>query len=436
MKLKRFLSIVLCMAMVLATVAIPAQATVENFRIYQQEDFEDVTDSATWLEANRTTSETTSFNIQESWKTYVEIADDNNYLKVEDYARIYPLHLTPGKEKYVFEFDFTLESFKSKARDFQNGVAQIALGSTYTRSFSDILFKASGEADENGDYTVDTLELFGTSHPIKKEGWFHFEVIYDVSNMNITVTGTDEADNKYSGSYELKNNWPQVQVERANASSGGEGVPCPMWDNFKIYDYVDVQLPDSTGRYYRENFESVTDPDAWLAGAQKTSNVSPIELYFASHVGVELGEENNYLKTLDYARIWPFHLTTGDGKYVTEFDMTLESFTSNAKGEQGGMFMIDLGSTYGKCWKDVHFKTSQAEPDENGNYKVDTLSLFGTDYEIKAEGWFSFVIVYDCQAMTIEVTATDEAGNKYTASQALKKQWSDIQFERECATNQ
>ena len=93
MKLKRFLSIVLCMAMVLATVFVPAQATVENFRVYQLEDFEDVTDSATWLEANRTTSMTTSFLIDASWKTYVEIADDNNYLKVEDYARIYPLHL-------------------------------------------------------------------------------------------------------------------------------------------------------------------------------------------------------------------------------------------------------------------------------------------------------------------------------------------------------
>ena len=364
------------------------------------------------------------------------LEEDNNYFKTTNYARIWPTHLTPATGKYVTEFDMTFDKFTSKATSGRI-IGMIDTGSTWDYCWKDIHFKTSqSEPDADGNYKMDIISIYNVDYEIKNEGWFHFAVTYDCEAMKINVEITDEEGFTYRGSNDLKKVNSDIQYERANAGDQTLDMPAAIFDNFKISDYVEPVEPEKefTGVFYEEDFEEVTNSDLWVNENASKSDKTPFEIPLNANVSVALTEENNYLQAGYFARFYPLSLTSADGKYLVEFDFKPESFKTKTKGWGNGVGYIALGSTYGNSFADILFKTNQSATDADGNYTINVIGLFGTEFEILNEGWFSFDVIYDCEKMEITVKATDAGGNVYEATQDLAKVDVQLQYERGSST--
>lgn len=420
MNFKRILSVAVSFVMTASAFCVAplsADAAINKVSVYYSEDFEKVTNSDTWVAENSSESEYTPFHIESGWGVSIDLGEENNALHSTKYTKLFPLYQTEKTGKYMLEFDYLPETFTTTSVDWQMGADQIALGSTYSRSYSDILLMTSQtEADENGNYKLDTLRIFGVNKKIQKEGWLHFEVLYDCENMKITVNVTDEDGNVMTEKSNLASTNPEFLQEKRKI----ENV---YFDNFKIYDVVDIQIPDAMGRYCVEDFEDITDSEEWETENTTASRYSPFQT--GGYLGTQevvMTEENNYLEVTSNVRIYPLAQTTKDGKYVLEFDMMPQKYTTPKTNWEAAIFQSDLGSTMSEDWHAIKLTSNG-----NTNYSsteaevpVDTLYVFGNSMTLCQSGWIHFEVVYDCVNMTINAKATDEEGNTVEGNATLK----------------
>ena len=132
---------------------------------------------------------------------------------------------------------------------------------------------------------------------------------------------------------------------------------------------------DDTITYFYEDFEAETNATSWVTAAENRTGI-PFQTWGATSViQVVTGNDNNYLSVVRVFDVFPLSQTTQNGKYKFEFDIKPHSYTCSATNWASEVFQVSLGGT-GNDYHAVAIGSSAGASLTGGSYPVDKLTLF------------------------------------------------------------
>lgn len=408
MKLKKFLSASIALSITASMAVMPMSAKAEDeMNVYYSQDFEAVTDFKAWEAENNLPSMATPFR---TWGdrdvTELEESDGNTYIWSKSLS-ILPLAQTAKTGKYVFEYDFQPESYTAPATNWEAGVVQMKVGSTYNTNqdwHAILLSSSAGKSLTDGEYPVDTVTVFGKAMTICGSGWINAKILYDCEAMKITITVTDEEGNSITASENMASIGEAYEGMPEFAMSGllndlGFGG---RMDNIKIYDYVEPKQPDTgleDGVYYLENFDSTTKEE-WDAKYNSDKRIDYQVTYAWGNTFTTLEDGNNVLHKTNGDAYW-FDVTPQTGIYELKFDIRPAIKTAAANTT---VTNLDIAGSWMQS-SNISFIT-----DANGDVNKMKFKVGSTDktITIDPEKWVTVKVVRNFETNVNIVTASYE----------------------------